>query len=74
MTVKLSVSLADDDLALLDRMAERFEGNRSAAIHEALRVVREQGAREDYEQAILEWESSGDAETWESAIADGLDS
>jgi len=71
--VKLSVSLADDDVVLLDRMAQRFEGNRSAAIHEALRVVREQAASEQYEQAILEWESSGDAEAWRSTAADGLD-
>jgi Arc/MetJ-type ribon-helix-helix transcriptional regulator len=72
MTTKLSVSLPDDDVALIDALAARFDGNRSAAVHDALRVVREQRAAADYERAMLEWESTGDAAAWDGGVADGL--
>jgi Arc/MetJ-type ribon-helix-helix transcriptional regulator len=72
MTTKLSVSLPDADVELIDALATRFDGNRSAAVHDALRVVREQQAGADYERAMLEWESTGDASAWDGAVADGL--
>jgi hypothetical protein len=69
---KLSVSLSPADVAFIDSIAVRFEGNRSAAIHDLVRLGRELAAADDYAAAFDEWESSGDAAAWESATADGL--
>ena len=69
---KLSVSLSPADVAFIDSIAVRFEGNRSAAIHDLVRLGRELAAADDYAAAFDEWESSGDAAAWESVTADGL--
>ena len=69
---KLSVSLTPDDVAFIDSIAVRFDGNRSAAIHDLVRLGRELAAADDYAAAFDEWEASGDAVAWESVTADGL--
>lgn len=69
---KLSVSLPPADVAFIDSIAVRFDGNRSAAIHDLVRLGRELAAADDYAAAFDEWESSGDAAAWESVTADGL--
>jgi len=69
---KLSVSLSPADVAFIDSIAVRFEGNRSAAIHDLVRLGRELAAADDYAAAFDEWESSGDAAAWEPVTADGL--
>lgn len=69
---KLSVSLSPADIAFIDAVAVRFDGNRSAAIHDLVRLGRELAAADDYAAAFEEWEESGDAAAWESATADGL--
>jgi predicted transcriptional regulator len=72
MTVKLSVSLSDDDLQYLDKIAAEMKGNRSAAIHRLLRVQRELDAEAAYSQAFDEWEGSGENALWDGTARDGL--
>lgn len=69
---KLSVSLPAADVVFIDSIAVRYDGNRSAAIHELVRLGRELAAADDYAAAFEEWESSGDADAWQAVAADGL--
>jgi Arc/MetJ-type ribon-helix-helix transcriptional regulator len=71
--VKLSVSLPSVDVDFLDSYAHQHGfGSRSAAVQEAIRLLRASELGDAYEEAWTEWETSGDAEAWERAIADGL--
>jgi Arc/MetJ-type ribon-helix-helix transcriptional regulator len=71
--VKLSVSLPDDDVAVLDEYA-RAAGlrSRSAALQHAVRLLRHPDLEQDYAEAWDEWESSGERAAWEGTAADGL--
>nr|WP_300145177.1 ribbon-helix-helix domain-containing protein [Propionicimonas sp.] len=71
--VKLSVSLSTSDVAALDRYA-RAVGleSRSAAIHQAIRLLGDPELEDAYAAAWQEWEASGDASAWEATAADGL--
>ena len=71
--MKLSVSLSDDDVAVLDEYA-RTEGlpSRSAAVQHAVRLLRNADLERDYAAAWEEWESSGARETWEDTTGDGV--
>lgn len=71
--MKLSVSLPDDDVEFLDAYArEKGVGSRSAAVHRAVRLLRASELSQDYAAAWEDWSSSGDADDWEVAAADGL--
>lgn len=71
--MKLSVSLPAEDVAALDEYA-RAQGltSRSAALHHAIRQLRDPDLEQDYAAAWEEWESSGERTAWESVIGDGL--
>ncbi|MGZ4481938.1 MAG: ribbon-helix-helix domain-containing protein [Gaiellales bacterium] len=71
--MKLSVSLPEEDVAFLDAYA-RAQGidSRSAALHKAVEVLRAAALESAYEQAWLEWSTSGAAGDWETTVADGL--
>lgn len=71
--MKLSVSLPDEDVALLDEYA-RTSGlpSRSAAVRHAIQLLRHADLEQDYAAAWDEWETSGDLALWESTTADGL--
>ena len=71
--MKLSVSLSDDDVALLDEYA-RTAGlkGRSAVIQHALRLLRQAELEEDYAAAWEEWESTGEQSAWDVTAGDGL--
>jgi Arc/MetJ-type ribon-helix-helix transcriptional regulator len=71
--VKLSVSLSEDDVALLDEYA-RASGlkGRSAVIQHALRLLRQADLEQDYAAAWEEWEASGEQAAWEATAADGV--
>ena len=71
--MKLSVSLPDEDVAVLDEYA-RAAGlsSRSAAVHHAVRMLRLPDLEQDYEAAWNEWEASGDHAAWSVAEADGI--
>jgi Arc/MetJ-type ribon-helix-helix transcriptional regulator len=71
--MKLSVSLPDEDVAVLDEFA-RAAGlsSRSAALHHAVRMLRLPELEEDYAAAWNEWEASGDQATWSVTETDGI--
>lgn len=71
--MKLSVSLPDEDVTILDEFA-RATGlpSRSAALQHAVRMLRLPGLEQDYEAAWDEWEASGDHAAWEATAADGI--
>ncbi len=71
--MKLSVSLPDEDVAVLDEFA-RTTGlsSRSAALHHAVRMLRLPELEQDYEAAWNEWEASGDHAAWSATAADGI--
>jgi Arc/MetJ-type ribon-helix-helix transcriptional regulator len=71
--MKLSVSLPDEDVEFLDEYA-RIAGikSRSAVVQRALRVLRAAELGPAYAQAWQDWDTSDDADLWESVSADGL--
>ena len=71
--MKLSVSLPDEDVAVLDEFA-RTAGlpSRSAALQHAVRMLRLPELEQDYETAWNEWEASGDQAAWDVTAADGV--
>jgi Arc/MetJ-type ribon-helix-helix transcriptional regulator len=71
--MKLSVSLPDDDVALLDEYA-RTAGlkGRSAVIQHALRLLRQAELEQDYAAAWEEWEVAGEQSAWDATAGDGV--
>ena len=71
--MKLSVSLPEADVTILDEFA-RASGlpSRSAAIQYAIRLLRNPDLEQDYAAAWEEWEASGAEEVWEATVADGM--
>lgn len=71
--MKLSVSLPEEDVAVLDEYV-RTAGlpSRSAALQHAVRLLRLPDLEQDYEAAWQEWEESGDHAAWDVVVADGL--
>ena len=73
--VKVSVSLSDDDLAVLDRYVHRTGlPSRSAGVQHAIRMLAHPTLEEDYAGAWQEWSDTGQDEPWETVVGDGLDS
>jgi hypothetical protein len=71
--VKLSVSLTEGDVALLDRYANAAGlGSRSAAVQAAIRLLGDPEPQREYQTAWEEWEAAEDAACWDSTAADGL--
>ena len=65
--MKLSVSLRDEDVAVLDEYVQASGlGSRSAALQHAIRLLRHPDLEQDYADAWQEWESSGEQAIWES--------
>jgi Arc/MetJ-type ribon-helix-helix transcriptional regulator len=73
-SVKLSVSLPDDDVEFLDSYA-KAQGieSRSAAVHKAVGLLRASELEAAYEEAFDEWVGSGEAELWDVTAGDGID-
>lgn len=71
--MKLSVSLPDEDVALLDEIVEESGARgRSAVLRQAIAALREARLVRAYEQAAEEWEASEDARAWSGTELDGL--
>jgi Arc/MetJ-type ribon-helix-helix transcriptional regulator len=71
--MKLSVSLSDDDLAVLDSYIERAGlPSRSAGVQRAIRMLRFPTLEEDYGRAWDEWSETGEDDVWDAATGDGL--
>ncbi len=73
--MKMSVSLPEEDVEFLDAyVKDHSAGSRSAALHEAVGLLRAAQLAGAYEDAWASWASSDDAGAWDAALADGLDS
>jgi Arc/MetJ-type ribon-helix-helix transcriptional regulator len=71
--MKVSVSLPGDDVAFLDEYArERGLDSRSAALQQAVRLLRAAELGAAYEAAWDEWNERGDANAWRGTVADGI--
>ncbi len=71
--MKLSVSLRDEDVAVLDEYVQTSGlRSRSAALQHAIRLLRRPNLEQDYAVAWNEWESSGEQSAWEGTAGDGL--
>lgn len=71
--MKLSVSLSDEEVAVLDEYIERVGlPSRSAGLQRAIRMLRHPSLEDDYDNAWEEWWAAGEQEVWEQAVADGL--
>jgi Arc/MetJ-type ribon-helix-helix transcriptional regulator len=71
--MKLSVSLSDDDLAVLDAYVKNSGlPSRSAGVQKAIRMLRFPELERDYEAAWGEWSQAGEGAVWAEAGGDGL--
>lgn len=70
----ISVSLPEEDVALLDAVAAESNTGRSEALHHAIELLREARLRAEYAQAAQEWEDSGEGEAWSATETEGLTS
>jgi Arc/MetJ-type ribon-helix-helix transcriptional regulator len=71
--MKLSVSLSDEDVAVLDAYVERAGlPSRSAGLQRAIRMLRYPTLEDDYGNAWVEWSAAAEEDVWETATADGL--
>ena len=73
LAVEVSVDLSVADVGFLDEYA-RASGlrSRSAALHRAIQLLRQDGLEQGYAEAWAEWDASGEAESWQVTVADGL--
>ena len=72
--MKISVSLPDEDIVFLDEYARSLGvRSRSAVIQRAVRLLRATELGPAYAEAWDEWEASGDADVWDSAVVDGIE-
>ena len=71
--MKLSVSLPNEDIEFLDAyVATCGLPSRSAAVHKAVRLMAAGDLGAEYAEAWGEWTGSGEAQLWETTVADGL--
>lgn len=72
--MKLSVSLPDEDVAVLDAYVERLGlPSRSAGLQQAIRMLRFPTLEDDYAEAWEEWSAAGNDASWSETVGDGLD-
>ncbi|MFN8088617.1 MAG: ribbon-helix-helix domain-containing protein [Mycobacterium sp.] len=71
--MKLSVSMPDEDVAVLDDYIKRAGlPSRSAGIQRAVQMLRYPALENDYAGAWAEWFGTQDAEGWDHTIGDGV--
>lgn len=72
--MKVSISLPQADLAFLDQYAEENGlESRSAAVHTAVRALRDTQLEAEYADAFAEWKGSEDERLLEATVSDGLE-
>ena len=70
--MKLSISLTEEDVALVDDYLRRSGlDSRSAVIRRALHLLRQPQLQDDYAAAWDEWAGAGDQAGWDSTVDDG---
>ena len=73
MSMKISISLPDDDVLFLDEYVEtQGYPSRSAVLHAAVRILRSAKLGGAYADAWAQWEDSGEADVWDRTSSDGL--
>ena len=71
--LRLSVSLPDGDVAILDEFVGTAGlASRSAALRHVVRMLRPFELEQEDEVAWTEWGGSDDHRAWEAAVADGV--
>jgi Arc/MetJ-type ribon-helix-helix transcriptional regulator len=71
--MKVSVSLPSEDVEFLDAYAQAHAlSSRSAAVQQAIRMLRGQELPDAYDHAWEEWETTGQGELWDRVAGDGL--
>jgi len=71
--MKVSVSLPGEDVQFLDDyVTERGLESRSAALQQAVRLLRTGELGAAYEAAWDEWEADAENSAWDEAVGDGL--
>jgi hypothetical protein len=71
--MKLSVSLSDEDVEVLDAYVEQVGlPSRSAGLQRAIRMLRNVAIEEDYAQAWTEWSDDAEGAAWDAVAGDGL--
>lgn len=71
--MKLSISLSDADVEVLDEYVQRAGlPSRSAGVQRAVRMLRYPTLEDDYDNAWVEWSAAGEEEVWENTAGDGL--
>jgi hypothetical protein len=71
--VKLSVSLSEDDIAVLDAYVKKTGlPSRSAGLQRAVQMLRYPALEEDYANAWSQWSADEHAEDWEATAGDGI--
>lgn len=71
--MKLSISLTDGDIEVLDHFAaEHGLASRSAVVQHAIRALGHERLVQDYIEEFAEWDGSEDAALWDSVSGDGL--
>ena len=74
MSMKVSVSLPDNDVEYLDAYATaQGFASRSAVLHKAVRLLRASELGSAYEEAWDDWDASDEKVLWGVSSADGLD-
>jgi Arc/MetJ-type ribon-helix-helix transcriptional regulator len=69
--MKVSVSLPEEDVEFLDTYAQaQGLSSRSAVLHKAVRLLRGAELIPAYEDAFVSWETSPDAEDWDTTSSD----
>ena len=72
MSMKISVSLPDDDVRFLDEYAEaQGYASRSAVVHTAVRILRSSKLGDAYADAWKQWDAC-EADVWDNTTSDGL--
>lgn len=73
MSMKVSLSIPDEDVRFLDNFArEHGIASRSAAVQRSIAMLREAELGGQYEAAWEEWYASEDAALWDSITGDGM--
>jgi antitoxin MazE9 len=72
--MKLSVSLSNEDIAVLDAYVKKTGlPSRSAGLQRAVQMLRYPALEDDYAEAWSQWSTDQHAEVWETTAADGVD-
>jgi Arc/MetJ-type ribon-helix-helix transcriptional regulator len=71
--MKLSVSLSDEDVAILDAYVKKAQlPSRSAGVQRALQLLRYPDLENDYARAWSDWVTDEDSVAWDSTAGDGV--